>query len=293
MVKKKKHGTWEDQPERGKKSKKDKANYRKGKTDTKIEAEVDRYVPKVAKLVNTPITAKTAAQRYYMGSIERNILTLATGPAGTGKTFVGCAMACDMLRADKIDHIIISRPAVTDEEDWGALPGELDEKYAPFLEPYWESFHKRLGVKLTEYYIKQGRIIAVPLGFMRGRTFENCWVFLDEAQNTTKKQMETFLTRAGENCRMVVSGDLHQIDLPIWKVSGLRDAIKRFRHSKTTGIINFTTEDIVRSGFAREVVEAYAVNIDKEDKQTWTISNCMKTLRNLFGRTFRKSPQRS
>lgn len=245
----------EDAPARGKKSKKDKASY-------KELAEADRSIPKVVKPAREPIHYKTEKQRLYMESIRHNILTLATGPAGTGKTFVGCAMACDLLMANQIETIIISRPATTAEEEWGALPGDLDEKYAPYLEPYWESFHKRMGQKTTDYFIKQGRIIAAPLGFMRGRTFDDCWVFLDEAQNATKKQMELFLTRTGENCRLIVSGDLHQCDLPRNKASGLRDAMLRFKKNKNTGIIEFEQKDVVRSGFAKEVVEAYAIDLD-------------------------------
>lgn len=242
-------------PVRGKKSRKDKANFQQ-------QAATDRHVPKVSKASSEPIKARRPKQQDYMNSITHNILTIGTGPAGTGKTFVGCGMACDALKADEIDMIIISRPAVAADEDWAAVPGDINDKYAPYLEPYWETFRKRLGQSKTEYYLKQGRILAAPLGLMRGRTFENCWVFLDEAQNANKKQMELFLTRAGENCRMIVSGDLHQCDLPRDKVSGLRDAMLRFADSPNTGIIEFGVEDIVRSGFAKEVVEAYAKDID-------------------------------
>lgn len=256
MTKKNKREQDGEQPVRGKKSRKEKANF-------KQLAETDRSVPKPHKPVREPIQPKTAKQRIYMDSILANILTLATGPAGTGKTFVGCAMACDRLMNNEIEAIIISRPAVTTDEEWGAVPGDLDEKFAPFLEPYWETFRKRMGQATTEYYLKQGRIIAAPLGFMRGRTFDDVWVFLDEAQNTTKKQMELFLTRAGQNCRMIVNGDLHQCDLPRDKVSGLRDAMTRFKTNKSTGIVEFETKDVVRSGFALEVVEAYSRDVDE------------------------------
>lgn len=174
----------------------------------------------------------------------------------THNTFVAAAMAADMLREKKIDKIIITRPAVEAGESFGFLPGELEEKYAPYIDPFRDILNERLGKSQVEYLIKHKRIEAKPLAFMRGCTLKNCWAILDEAQNTTPSQMKLFLTRIGENCKVIVDGDTEQKDIKSY--SGLADAVIRLASTKRVGIVDFSPEDIVRSGIVRDIIKAYA-----------------------------------
>jgi phosphate starvation-inducible PhoH-like protein len=203
-----------------------------------------------------PLEPKTEPQMNYMDSIINNDITFSTGPAGTGKTYVITMMACEALDKGLIDQIIISRPAVEADEDFGFLPGELDEKYAPYLEPFLEYFHLKFGKSKTDYLIKAKKIKAVPLGFMRGLTFKNAWVILDEAQNTTINQMKMFLTRIGYNAKMIINGDLKQTDLK-GQTSGLEDAINRFDYQPEFGVIKFEREDCVRHGLTGRIISLY------------------------------------
>jgi phosphate starvation-inducible PhoH-like protein len=212
--------------------------------------------PLVARRNTEPITPKTENQKRYLSALKSFALTFGVGPAGTGKTYVAGAYAAQLLEARTVDKIIVTRPAVEAGESLGFLPGELDEKYAPFLQPLREVLAERLGAGQVDYLLKSGRIEAVPLAYMRGRTFKNAFVILDEAQNTTPKQMKLFLTRIGEGCRVVVDGDIKQSDLGT-KISGLEDAVKRLSHIPSVKVINFTRNDIVRSGLVAEVAAAY------------------------------------
>jgi len=210
----------------------------------------------VERRILEPIQALTKAQGAYINAILDNIITFGIGPAGTGKSYVAAGLAADMLREKKIDRIILTRPGVEAGEKFGFIPGELEEKYAPYIEPFRDILNERLGRSQVDYLIKHKRICAMPLAFMRGRTFKNCWAILDEAQNTTPGQMKLFLTRIGNNCKVIIDGDLEQKDIPTQ--SGLADAVNRLKHTKKVGLVEFTVEDIVRSGIVKDIIRAYS-----------------------------------
>lgn len=203
----------------------------------------------------SPIKPKTEKQKHYLHAIRHSAVTFGIGPAGTGKTFIAVCEAAELLRTRKIEKLIITRPAVEAGESLGFLPGELDEKFDPYFAPVKEILNRRLGAGQTEYLIKAGKIEAKPLAFMRGCTFDNAFVILDEAQNTTPSHMKLFLTRIGQNTRVVVDGDIKQQDIP--GLSGLKDAVERFGHRDWCSLIEFGYDDIVRSGIAREIVIGY------------------------------------
>ena len=203
-----------------------------------------------------PLQALTKAQGEYINAILANTITFGIGPAGTGKSYVVAGLAADMLKEKKIERIILSRPGVEAGEKFGFIPGELDEKYAPYIEPFRDIFNERLGRSQVDYLIKHKRICAMPLAFMRGRTFKNCWAILDEAQNTTPSQMKLFLTRIGDNCKVIIDGDIEQKD--ITTQSGLSDAVKRLQHTRKVGVVEFGVDDVVRSGIVKDIIKAYA-----------------------------------
>lgn len=223
-----------------------------------------KYAPHTPSRNREPLAAKTEAQRKYLAAIRNFTVTFGVGPAGTGKTYIAAAFAAQALEAGEIDKIIITRPAVEAGESMGFLPGELDEKYEPYLTPLREVFNERLGRSQTEYLIKTGRIEAVPLAFMRGRTFRDSFVLLDEAQNVTRQQMKLFLTRIGENCKVVVDGDVRQSDLKEG-MSGLEDALRRLKFIPSIKVVTFTRDDIVRSGLVQEIVQSYEEPIPSLD----------------------------
>ena len=214
-------------------------------TEQPIKERIDR----------SPIEAKTPAQERYINAIKSFKLTFATGPAGTGKTWLCAAIAAQELEAKRIDRIIITRPAVEAGESLGFLPGELEEKFDPYLTPFREVLYERLGKAFTEYLIKAGRIEAAPLAYMRGRTFKDAFVILDEAQNTTPTQMKMFLTRIGVNAKVVVNGDTAQKD--VHGQSGLEDAIARLSFIPSVKHVRFSVDDVVRSGLVQEIIAAY------------------------------------
>lgn len=202
-----------------------------------------------------PLKAKTANQQKFMNAIEGQKLVFGLGPAGSGKTYIAATMAADALLAREIERIVITRPVVEAGEEMGFLPGEVEEKYAPYLAPFLDVLNERLGKSRVEYMLKAGQIEAAPLAYMRGRTFKNAIVILDEAQNTTPTQMKLFLTRLGYNCKAIVSGDAMQKDIP--GESGLVDAVDRLQFIPSVSVIKFTADDIVRSGLVQEIVQAY------------------------------------
>ncbi len=212
-----------------------------------------------------PIKALTDTQARYKACIDAQVLTFGVGPAGTGKTYIAVATAAEMLKAGKIKKIIITRPAVEAGENLGFLPGELDEKFDPYFAPVKEILCKRLGTGHVEAYCNNGIIVAKPLAYMRGTTFEDAFVIFDEAQNCTPKQMEMFLTRIGNNTKVVVDGDPVQKD--IRGPSGLTDAIKRFSARRWCSMVEFGVEDVVRSGIAKQIVLAYAGREDFEQQE--------------------------
>lgn len=221
--------------------------------DTAIPPE--ELLPVVSRVKKEPLEAKTQKQAEYINAINTSIITFGTGPAGTGKSYVSVAMAADMLRDKTIEKILLTRPAVEAGESFGFLPGTLEEKYAEYINPVREILEERLGKSWVENLIKLGKIEGAPLGFMRGRTFKDCVVILDEAQNCTPAQMELFLTRIGENCTVVINGDTSQRD--IRGMSGLVDAIERISWIPQVSVIKFEKKDIVRSGICQEIVESY------------------------------------
>lgn len=198
---------------------------------------------------------KNFMQTEYLESIKRNQITFAIGPAGTGKSYIAASYAAELLFYRKIDKVILTRPAVEAGESMGFLPGELAEKYAPYLAPFRDILDEKLGKGFVEYCIKSGIIEPVPIGFMRGRTFKNAVVIITEAQNCTPLQMKLILSRIGENCKIIVDGDISQKD--IQGLSGLEDAINKLRGLNSVDTIKFLTHDIVRSGLCRAVIEAY------------------------------------
>lgn len=210
---------------------------------------------KPVKAATEPLKPQTEKQKRYMSAIENFDLTFATGPAGTGKTYVCAAIAAQLLLAGKIDKIIITRPAVEAGESLGFLPGELEEKFDPYLQPFRDVLNERLGRSHVDGMIKSGRIEAAPLAYMRGRTFKKAFVILDEAQNTTPTQMKMFLTRIGHDTKVVVNGDMAQKD--IRGVSGLEDAVRRLSFIPSVKHVHFSKADIVRSGLVQEIVSAY------------------------------------
>ena len=210
----------------------------------------------IERRVSEPIQALTKAQGAYITAILENVITFGIGPAGTGKSYVVAGLAADMLREKKIDRILLTRPGVEAGEKFGFIPGELEEKYAPYIEPFRDIFNERLGRSQVDYLIKHKRICAMPLAFMRGRTFKNCWAILDEAQNTTPGQMKLFLTRIGDNCKVIIDGDIEQKD--ITTQSGLSDAVNKLKDTRKVGIVEFTVEDVVRSGIVKDILRAYS-----------------------------------
>lgn len=211
------------------------------------------YSPPSSKM--RPVGALNEAQGQYMALINANIITFGIGPAGTGKTYLAAAMACEALQARKIHQIIITRPAVPSDEDLGALPGEIGDKFAPYFAPVADVLYERLGKSHVEGMMKTGRIIIQPLAYMRGKSYKDAWIILDEAQNTSPKQMKMFLTRIGEGCKAIVNGDLKQQDRP--GESGLRDATSRLKGVVGISTVEFTKEDIVRSGIVRAIIDRY------------------------------------
>lgn len=205
-----------------------------------------------------PLEPLTLAQAALINALDVYDLIFATGEFGTGKTYVPSATAADALLAGTIDKIYITRPNIGCEEEYGFLPGELDEKVAPWAQPVIDVLIERMGAGHVEYLLKVKKIEIAPLGMLRGRTFKDCFVILDEAQNTTPKQMKLFLSRIGENCKMVVDGDLEQCDLPAGAESGLRDGMEKMLGHSWVVHVNFGIDDIVRSGNARDVCLAYS-----------------------------------
>lgn len=203
-----------------------------------------------------PIKAKNYAQGMYLEAIRNNQITFAVGPAGTGKSYIATAYAAEQLYYKKINKLIITRPAVEAEESLGYLPGELDEKYAPYLAPVKDILETLLGKSFVEYCLNTGSIEPLPIAYMRGRTFDNAICIIDEAQNVTPNQMKLLLSRIGENCKFIIDGDITQKDIK--GGSGLEDAIKRLQGIRGIETVNFFTNDIVRSDMCRKIIQAYA-----------------------------------
>lgn len=202
-----------------------------------------------------PIEAKTEAQGHYMLAIKSKDLVFAIGPAGTGKTFIAATAAADQLMARQIERIIVTRPNIEVGVGMGFLPGELEDKYRPFLAPFEAIMVERMGRGVYDCAVKAQKISPQPLAYMRGATFNDAFVILDEAQNCTPAEMKMFLTRIGRNCTVVIDGDPDQCDLN--GPSGLVDALNRVTQIRGVEVVEFTEDDIVRSGIVREILKAY------------------------------------
>jgi len=204
-----------------------------------------------------PLRPRTARQKAFVDAIERHDLTLAIGPAGTGKTFLATVLAVRLLQERRVERLVLTRPAVEAGERLGFLPGDLQQKVDPFLRPLYDALHTVIGRERTEQLQEKGVIEVAPLAYMRGRTLADSFVIVDEAQNTTAAQMRMVLTRLGENSRMVVTGDVTQIDLPPGQLSGLVEAEEVLRGVEGVAICRFSDVDVVRHPLVQRLVQAY------------------------------------
>ncbi|KEY58083.1 phosphate starvation-inducible protein PhoH [Serratia sp. DD3] len=209
---------------------------------------------------NSTIEARTEAQAHYLSAIENKQLIFAVGEAGCGKTYISAAKAADALIHKEVERIIVTRPVLQADEDLGFLPGDISEKFAPYFRPVYDILLRRLGSSFMQYCLRPeiGKVEIAPFAYMRGRTFENAVVILDEAQNVTASQMKMFLTRLGENVTVIVNGDITQCDLPRGVKSGLSDALARFAEDELIGIIQFDKQDCVRSILCQRTLNAYS-----------------------------------
>ena len=205
-----------------------------------------------------PIKPKTIGQKRYCNMIADNTITIGVGPAGTGKTYLAVAMAVTAFRSKQINRIILTRPAVEAGEKLGFLPGDLQSKVDPYLRPLYDALFDMLGAETYQKYVERGNIEVAPLAYMRGRTLDDSFIILDEAQNTTSEQMKMFLTRLGFNSKMVITGDITQIDLPRGAKSGLKDCIKILKNIDGIGSCTFDERDVVRHRLVQDIIKAYA-----------------------------------
>ena len=203
------------------------------------------------------IRPKTLGQKKYVDAIKKNSIVFGVGPAGTGKTYLAVALAVYALKNKEIDKIILTRPAVEAGEKLGFLPGDLSEKVDPYLRPLFDALQEMMGQEAYQRHIERGSIEIAPLAYMRGRTLSNSFIILDEAQNTTREQMKMFLTRMGENSRIVVTGDITQIDLPHNVTSGMADAIDVLKDVEGIEIVRLTAKDVVRHELVTKIIQAY------------------------------------
>nr|WP_307324385.1 PhoH family protein [Evansella vedderi] len=213
-----------------------------------------------------PILAKTLGQRHYVSAIRKHDIVFGIGPAGTGKTYLAVVMAVHALKEGHIKRIILTRPAVEAGESLGFLPGDLKEKVDPYLRPLYDALHDVLGFEQTERLMERGTIEVAPLAYMRGRTLDDSFVILDEAQNTTPEQIKMFLTRLGFGSKMVVTGDVTQIDLPRGKMSGLKEALKILSNVEGISFIHLESADVVRHTLVKRIIDAYDRVEPKKDK---------------------------
>ena len=204
-----------------------------------------------------PVKAKTLGQRGYIEAMAKNTVTLGIGPAGTGKTYLAVAAAVAAFRAKQINRIILTRPAVEAGERLGFLPGDLQSKVDPYLRPLYDALFEMLGADTYNQYLEKGNIEVAPLAYMRGRTLDDSFIILDEAQNTSREQMKMFLTRLGFGSKIVITGDITQIDLPADKTSGLKEAMRVLEGVEDVAVCRFTASDVVRHVMVQRIIDAY------------------------------------
>ncbi len=210
-----------------------------------------------------PIKAKTIGQKKYVEAIIKNTVTLGVGPAGTGKTYLAVAAAVAAFRAKEVNRIILTRPAVEAGERLGFLPGDLQSKVDPYLRPLYDALFEMLGPETYQKYLERGNIEVAPLAYMRGRTLDDSFIILDEAQNTSREQMKMFLTRLGFGSKIVITGDITQIDLPGEKVSGLKEAMRVLREVEDVVICRLNESDVVRHVIVQRIIKAYQEDEDR------------------------------
>ena len=204
-----------------------------------------------------PVKPKTLGQKKYVEAIKNNTIVLGVGPAGTGKTYLAVAMSVNAFRAKEVNRIILTRPAVEAGEKLGFLPGDLQSKVDPYLRPLYDALFDMLGAENFQKYQERGNIEVAPLAYMRGRTLDDSFIILDEAQNTTPEQMKMFLTRMGFNSKVVVTGDVTQIDLPDGKKSGLVEVTKILKNIEQIELVRFSEKDVVRHKLVQDIIKAY------------------------------------
>ena len=240
---------------------------------TLVQEGNDELVSKIAKDVvcitakGKPIKAKTVGQQSYIKAIQGNTITLGVGPAGTGKTYLAVAAAVAAFRERSVNRIILTRPAVEAGERLGFLPGDLQNKVDPYLRPLYDALGDMFGGEAFHKNIERGLIEVAPLAYMRGRTLDNAFIILDEAQNTTPEQMKMFLTRIGFGSKAIVTGDITQIDLPGDKRSGLKEAMKILKNIDDIAFCTFTEKDVVRHPLVQQIIKAYAKYDEEQEKR--------------------------
>jgi phosphate starvation-inducible PhoH-like protein len=229
----------------------------------KLDELVDLYSEEIATTVKgKPIRVKTLGQRHYISAIRKLDVVFGIGPAGTGKTYLAVVMAVMALKKGRVKRIVLTRPAVEAGESLGFLPGDLQEKVDPYLRPLYDSLNDVLGTENVMKYMERGIIEVAPLAYMRGRTLDDSFVILDEAQNTTLEQMKMFLTRLGFGSKMVITGDVTQIDLPRGKSSGLREAERILGQINEIAFIYLTEHDVVRHSLVQKIINAYTIHAE-------------------------------
>ena len=214
-----------------------------------------------------PIKSKTLGQKKYVDAIRKNLVTLGIGPAGTGKTYLAVAAAVAAFRAGEVNRIILTRPAVEAGERLGFLPGDLQSKVDPYLRPLYDALFEMLGAETYQKYLERGNIEVAPLAYMRGRTLDDSFIILDEAQNTSREQMKMFLTRMGFGSKIVITGDITQIDLPNEQVSGLKEAMRVLDKVEDIAICRLTGSDVVRHVIVQRIIAAYEQDEAKRKKK--------------------------
>lgn len=212
------------------------------------------------------VKAKTLGQKNYVKAIEKNTIVMGVGPAGTGKTYLAVAMAVKAFKAHEVTKIILTRPAVEAGEKLGFLPGDLQNKVDPYLRPLYDALFDMFGAETFAKHMERGSIEVAPLAYMRGRTLDDSFIILDEAQNTTREQIKMFLTRLGFNSKMVITGDITQIDLPDSRKSGLIDAMHVLKNVDDISITHFTERDVVRHKLVQDIIKAYEKANDERKK---------------------------
>ena len=214
-----------------------------------------------------PIKAKTLGQKRYVDAIKKNTITLGIGPAGTGKTYLAVAAAVAAFRDKQVNRIILTRPAVEAGERLGFLPGDLQSKVDPYLRPLYDALFEMLGAETYQKYVERGNIEVAPLAYMRGRTLDDSFIILDEAQNTSREQMKMFLTRLGFGSKIVITGDVTQIDLPRDTVSGLKEAMRVLDGVKDIAICKLNEADVVRHVIVQRIIKAYEADENRRNKK--------------------------